>query len=59
MDYGWAVWVCIGFVVGVSSSLGLMVLGAMFAFVRMANEEPQVRSQFAHDIDVRRADEQG
>lgn len=40
MDYGWAAGlVCAGFVIGVSVSLGLMTLGAMFAFARMANEE--------------------
>lgn len=60
MDYGWAAGlVCAGFVIGVSVSLGLMVLGAMFAFMKMANEEPAIHSKFANDLDARRADEQG
>lgn len=60
MDYGWAAGlVCAGFVIGVSVSLGLMVLGAMFAFMKMAREEPAIISKFANDLDARRADEQG
>lgn len=40
MDYGWAAGlVCAGFVIGVSVSLGLMVLGAVFAYARIGTDE--------------------